>query len=152
MSIQCPGCGQEYDVTLFQFGRKVRCSCGLEIGLLHQLLAEVHVRHEGSVCVAELSGELRAETIGSLLGSLRSLAELPADGIILDFRGVTFATNSAPTLVLELWKNLRARDTQLVLSGLKGNVRKLFEVTGLVRKLPVFSCAGEALEYFFRER
>lgn len=28
MSIRCPQCGWEYDVTLFQFGRSVRCKCG----------------------------------------------------------------------------------------------------------------------------
>ncbi|GEM_PF-3065544 len=28
MGIACPGCGRQYDVTLFQFGRTVRCACG----------------------------------------------------------------------------------------------------------------------------
>jgi len=28
MSIRCDNCGREYDVTLFQFGRTVRCDCG----------------------------------------------------------------------------------------------------------------------------
>jgi predicted Zn finger-like uncharacterized protein len=28
MAIQCPRCGAQYDVTLFQFGRTVRCRCG----------------------------------------------------------------------------------------------------------------------------
>ena len=33
MAICCPKCGHEYDVTLFQFGRKVTCACGAEIDL-----------------------------------------------------------------------------------------------------------------------
>jgi len=28
VSVVCPNCGHEYDVTLFQFGHKVRCDCG----------------------------------------------------------------------------------------------------------------------------
>ena len=28
MAAICPSCGQEYDVTLFQFGRPVVCDCG----------------------------------------------------------------------------------------------------------------------------
>src|SRR5262245_17013945 len=28
MAAICPSCGQEYDVTLFQFGRAVVCDCG----------------------------------------------------------------------------------------------------------------------------
>ena len=33
MAITCPGCGREYDVTLFQFGRTLRCTCGARVGL-----------------------------------------------------------------------------------------------------------------------
>lgn len=28
MAYQCPHCGEEYDIALFQFGNKVICSCG----------------------------------------------------------------------------------------------------------------------------
>lgn len=28
MSIRCPHCGREYDITLFEFGRSVECDCG----------------------------------------------------------------------------------------------------------------------------
>ena len=28
MAIQCPKCGTEYDVTLFEFDRRIRCDCG----------------------------------------------------------------------------------------------------------------------------
>ena len=28
MAVTCPDCGHEYDITLFQFGRTVRCACG----------------------------------------------------------------------------------------------------------------------------
>lgn len=28
MAIKCPQCGAEYDVTLFTFGRSIRCDCG----------------------------------------------------------------------------------------------------------------------------
>ncbi len=28
MAITCPRCGAGFDVTLFQFGRRVRCDCG----------------------------------------------------------------------------------------------------------------------------
>lgn len=32
MAIVCPGCGREYDVTLFQFGRTLDCTCGARVG------------------------------------------------------------------------------------------------------------------------
>jgi DNA-directed RNA polymerase subunit RPC12/RpoP len=28
MSLSCPNCGRQFDVTLFEFGRHVVCECG----------------------------------------------------------------------------------------------------------------------------
>ncbi len=36
MSIKCPNCKREYDVTLFEFGRRIVCECGRRIGLEHE--------------------------------------------------------------------------------------------------------------------
>lgn len=33
MAIQCPKCRRQYDVTLFQFRRTVRCECGTWLDL-----------------------------------------------------------------------------------------------------------------------
>ena len=33
MALQCPRCGRQYDVTLFEFGRSVRCDCGATVDL-----------------------------------------------------------------------------------------------------------------------
>lgn len=37
MAIACPGCGREYDVTLFGFGRTIHCTCGRRVGLQHRV-------------------------------------------------------------------------------------------------------------------
>lgn len=33
MAVPCPGCGREYDVALFAFGRTLDCTCGARVGL-----------------------------------------------------------------------------------------------------------------------
>ena len=33
MGVPCPGCGREYDVALFPFGRTIHCTCGERVGL-----------------------------------------------------------------------------------------------------------------------
>lgn len=33
VAVLCPGCGREYDVTLFEFGRTLWCRCGSRVGL-----------------------------------------------------------------------------------------------------------------------
>ncbi|MDX1647969.1 MAG: Mut7-C RNAse domain-containing protein [Longimicrobiales bacterium] len=37
MAIICPDCRRQYDVTLFQFGRTIHCTCGRRVGLEHRL-------------------------------------------------------------------------------------------------------------------
>ncbi len=32
MAVYCPRCERQYDVTLFEFGRTVRCECGAFVG------------------------------------------------------------------------------------------------------------------------
>ncbi len=33
MGVPCQHCGREYDVTLFEFGRTIWCTCGSRVGL-----------------------------------------------------------------------------------------------------------------------
>ena len=68
MALQCPGCGRQYDVTLFEFGRTVRCHCGRTIGLGggHQL-ETVHPPEKGAskmnAAVIHGPGDLRIEEV-----------------------------------------------------------------------------------------
>ncbi len=41
MSVRCPGCGREYDVTLFDLGRTISCTCGRVVGLQHRVTLPV---------------------------------------------------------------------------------------------------------------
>ena len=38
MAVQCTECGRQYDITLFQFGRAIRCECGAVIDESHVTL------------------------------------------------------------------------------------------------------------------
>jgi uncharacterized protein len=37
MAIACRGCGRQYDVSLFEYGRTIRCTCGSVVGLEHRV-------------------------------------------------------------------------------------------------------------------
>lgn len=36
MAIRCPYCKKEYDVTLFEYGKTVKCTCGNVVNLRHE--------------------------------------------------------------------------------------------------------------------
>jgi len=41
MAVACTDCGRHYDVTLFEFGRVVRCTCGARVKLEHRFEIEL---------------------------------------------------------------------------------------------------------------
>ncbi len=51
MAVLCAACGREYDVTLFQFGRTIHCTCGRRVGLEHRV--EIPVETERPRFVAD---------------------------------------------------------------------------------------------------
>ncbi len=62
MAILCEKCGRQYDVTLFQFGRTINCTCGTRVGFEHKInLTDVsEIKFFADVNVARLVRWLRA--------------------------------------------------------------------------------------------
>lgn len=58
MSIPCPSCGREYDVTLFQFGRTIDCTCGTRVGLEAKSPAPRRARDEPRFFADAMLGRL----------------------------------------------------------------------------------------------
>lgn len=40
MAVTCPRCLAQYDITLFEFGRKLKCDCGLYLTGIQEREAE----------------------------------------------------------------------------------------------------------------
>jgi uncharacterized protein with PIN domain len=40
VAIPCPRCGREYDVTLFEFGRTLWCTCGSRVGIAPRVASQ----------------------------------------------------------------------------------------------------------------
>ena len=62
MAIACAKCGRQYDVTLFQFGRTIDCTCGERVGFEHRLNLPKNeeIKFFADVNVARLIRWLRA--------------------------------------------------------------------------------------------
>ena len=54
MAITCPRCGAGFDVTLFQFGHRVRCDCGAWVDLRSGHLAADRALRKGDAHMAEV--------------------------------------------------------------------------------------------------
>jgi putative protease len=58
MAITCPRCGAGFDVTLFQFGRGVRCDCGAWVELSRGHVAVARPQPKEEVPMAEQEQEI----------------------------------------------------------------------------------------------
>ena len=83
MAVQCPDCGRQYDVTLFQFGQIIECDCGAIVSLGEaptrpspdediEKMETVEVPIDGQpmvpsfmACVARTRGPRSAASVGS---------------------------------------------------------------------------------------
>jgi hypothetical protein len=54
MAIACPRCGAGFDVTLFQFGRRVRCDCGAWVDLRSGHTTPAPTQPKGDAQMAEV--------------------------------------------------------------------------------------------------
>lgn len=62
MSVPCARCGREYDVTLFEFGRTLWCTCGSRVGVeprIRRAAAGVEVRFSADAMLGKLAHWLR---------------------------------------------------------------------------------------------
>ena len=59
MAIRCTRCGREYDVTLFQFGRTIHCTCGTRVDLESRIGPTVSFPEPRFIADAMLGGLAR---------------------------------------------------------------------------------------------
>jgi len=71
MAIRCPHCGRQYDVTLFQFGRTVRCPCGETVVFEHR--QEAPLTYSEIFNVLAEAEKREAETIKRMADRISSL-------------------------------------------------------------------------------
>lgn len=93
MAITCPRCGAGFDVTLFQFGHRVRCECGAWVDLARGHLLETTVRGKEGLQMAEEEigrithyfGHLHVAAIEVLHGTLAVGDKIHIKGHTSDF-------------------------------------------------------------------
>ncbi|MCU0502587.1 MAG: STAS domain-containing protein [Anaerolineae bacterium] len=91
-------------------------------------------------------------------GELTRLAEKPLDaavaeavaggaqGIILDFSGLTYMNNKGAGLLVRLEARLRGQGRRLVVTGLNDHYRRVFRTTGLDEGIRVYTTEAQAVE------
>ncbi|RJX19692.1 MAG: anti-sigma F factor antagonist [Ammonifex sp.] len=101
----------------------------------------------GEVLVAKLRGELDLKTAGELRQGLdRALDGFTVRHLVLDLENVSFMDSTGLGVVLGRYKRLAGAGGKLVVLGLQPPVRRVLDLSGVLRIVPEFNTLKQAVE------
>jgi anti-anti-sigma factor len=101
--------------------------------------------HAGPVCILAISGRIDSGNASDLLGRLNALLTSGEKTILLDFKGVLYLTSAAFRVLLVATDEAERNAARVVLCGVVGQVRELFEMGGLLEAFTVHGSREDAL-------
>lgn len=107
----------------------------------------ITVSYQGSWLVAKLTGELDVATVPAVRAKLEQalVDKIPA-GLILDLTDVTFMDSSGLGFLLGRYQRLAESGGAIMIAGAQGQVRRVFELSGLTKIIPQVQTLAEALK------
>ncbi len=107
---------------------------------------ELTLNQGGEKAIASIKGQLDTLTTPEFNKVLLELIENGERKIILDFSELDFISTAGLSGILMLVKRLKVEKGGLSVAALKGQVKKVFDISGMSSGIPVFGTVTEALE------
>jgi len=101
--------------------------------------------HAGPVCILSIGGRIDSGNAEDLLNRLNGFLSSGEKTILLDFREVLYLTSAAFRVLLVATDEAERNAARVVLCGLAGQVRELFEMGGLLDAFTVHGSREDAL-------
>lgn len=92
---------------------------------------EINIKMVQEVSVAELAGEIDANTAPSIQEKILPLAQ-PGSKILLDMTQVPYMSSAGLRMLLSLYRQTTAKEGKLVLVGLTEDIQDTMSVTGFL--------------------
>ncbi len=92
----------------------------------------IKTREEGDVCIAELSGDIDANTAPNISSEVLELSKSTGK-ILLDLTDVPYMSSAGLRMLLKLYRTVDNQSGKLVLVGLSEQIRDTMEVTGFLQ-------------------
>ncbi len=105
---------------------------------------EISTRHDGRSMVFTLQGRLDVLSAPHLERQAMEELERGERDFILDLAGVEYLSSAGLRTFLMLAKKLQAQKGSMIICGLSGGVKEVFEVSGFVKIFNVCPTLGDA--------
>lgn len=95
--------------------------------------------------VVLVSGEVDLHTAGDLGAALTEVAESEARRLIVDLSGVDFMDSTGLSVIIQAVADMEAKGGSVAVVTTTPKITKVFTLTGLDQRIPMFTSTGEAL-------
>lgn len=106
---------------------------------------ELSTRHEANTTIVSVQGRVDTSTAPELETYLTKGVDPTPGTLIIDLAGVKYISSAGLRVVLLMAKKLKASGGELVLAGLEGAVKEVFEISGFYSIFKIFETAEAAL-------
>ena len=107
---------------------------------------EAHVRHQPSVAIIDLQGEINAFAEGVLNSAYDEAASQQPEMIILNFRQAEYMNSTGIALIVGLLKRARQSHCPLAACNMSEHYREIFQITRLTDFMRLFPDEASALQ------
>ena len=108
----------------------------------------LRVRTQGEISVVEVGGELDLHAAPQLRAELLKVNEASRPRFVIDLQEVSFIDSTGIGVLVGALKRTREKGGALHFCGAQSRVRRVFEITGLMRALPLFDTREAAIAAF----
>ncbi|MEW6443851.1 MAG: STAS domain-containing protein [bacterium] len=109
---------------------------------------EMQVRQEGALHIVSCQGRMDANVSGALKDRIQQLVDKGATRLVLDLEGVDFLDSSGLGVLVACLRRVREKQGEIKLSGLRPEVRSIFEITRVSRLFHICGDVAEAAAAF----
>lgn len=98
---------------------------------------QINVRRDGSTCVVRLSGTCDLATVPALRQELVPLAPPEVTRLVLEVHDLEFCDSTGLGTMLGSLRRMKEGGGEMVISGARGTMRRLLEITGVDAVVPM---------------
>lgn len=106
---------------------------------------EIKTDIKKGAAIVSVSGRIDAMTSADFENSINSVIAAGESLIILDFKGVDYISSAGLRVILAKAKALKGKGGKLVMSGVKGTVKDVFDISGFGSIFSMYESADAAV-------
>lgn len=106
---------------------------------------DINIDERPEALVVSVAGKIDASNSPKVEKKIATYIANVQKVVILDLLGIEYMSSAGLRVVLVFAKNFKAKGQDLIISGLQGHVKEVFEVSGLYSILKTFQTVDDAM-------